>query len=130
MYVAMGGDIEDVENLVIIPDMINAIATAFQGAAQFMLEPLIIGISEDGGTYSADREYSEIAEAYQNGKRLVVQMTIGDTEGYAELQGLMGHSFVFAADDFVHDLHYVVAIYGDDDTTSVTLRAYTLTPVE
>lgn len=127
LYVTMGGNIEDVENLVIIPDMINAIATAFQGAAEFMLEPLIIGVTEDGGTYSADQPYSEIANAYQGGKRLVLNMTIGDIEGYAELQGLMGTAFVFAADDYVHSLHYVVGIDADE---SVTVAAYTLTPVE
>lgn len=124
LYVAMGGDIEDVEDLVIIPDMINAIATAFQGAAQFMLEPLIIGVTEDGGTYSADVAYSEILESYQHGKRLVVQMTIGDIEGYAELQGLMGTAFVFTADDYLNNLHYVVGIDSDE---SVTLGVYSLT---
>lgn len=33
LYVAMGGDLEDVENLVIIPDLINAIATLISSGA-------------------------------------------------------------------------------------------------
>lgn len=130
LYVAMGGNIEDVENITIIPDMINAVATAFQGAAEFMMTPLIVEVIEDGGSYSADVAYSEIAEAYQNGKRIVLKMTIGETVGYAELQGLMGSSFVFVADDFAHDLHYVAAIYDNDGTPAVILKAYTLTAAE
>lgn len=127
LYVAMGGDIEDVENLVIIPDMINAIATAFQGAASYIMTPLIVEVTEDGGTYSADTAYSEISAAYQSGKRLVLQMEIGSIVGYAELQGLMGTAFVFTADDYLSNLHYVVGIDSDE---SVTLGVYTLTPVE
>ena len=33
LYVAMGGDADDVENLVIIPDLINAIATLISSGA-------------------------------------------------------------------------------------------------
>lgn len=125
LYVALGGNEEDVAGLVITPDFINAIAG--QMAESGTLKPFIIEVTktEDEGTYSVDKSYEEIEQAYEKGSRLVLKMTINDTTGYAELQGKEGSSFAFVADDFVSHLHYVVAIAAGD---TVIVSAYVLTP--
>ena len=46
LYVALGGNIEDVENLNTIPDMINAIATVASGVAEATLPAVT---AEDDG---------------------------------------------------------------------------------
>lgn len=49
LYVALGGDADDVENLVIIPDMINAIATQ---AATLSLAAELPTAPTSNGTYN------------------------------------------------------------------------------
>ncbi len=46
LYVALGGDLDDVSNLVIIPDMINAIATLISSGATAELP--VVTASDNG----------------------------------------------------------------------------------
>lgn len=129
LYVACGGTLSDVENLVIIPDLLNAIAEIMGvdiASINAQFSPFIIEVTQDGATFEADTSYDDISAAYEEGKRLVLKMTIDEIVGYAELQVLMGTAFVFVADDYVNHVHYVVGIDSDE---SVTVGAYTLTPV-
>jgi hypothetical protein len=72
LYVAMGGDIEDVENITINPDMINAIAGLMSVIAP-TLEPFVITLtatSASAGT--SDKTAAEIMEAFEAGRKVIV----------------------------------------------------------
>lgn len=78
LYVAMGGDAEDVANLTVTPDVIEALADVYEGGggvstfeATFTATPVVVEGEPTGEfTWDCDKTYAEITEAFESGKIL------------------------------------------------------------
>ena len=79
LYVALGGDSADVENITIIPDMIAAVAAIAKSA----VEPYIVTITvqaspgDTSGTGTTDKTLTEIEAAYNAGRKIVLRQDNG-----------------------------------------------------
>jgi hypothetical protein len=80
LYVMLGGDIADVENITLIPDMISAVAGIAKSAA---LAPYIVTITMQvspgatSGTGTTDKTLAEIETAYNAGRKIVLRQDNG-----------------------------------------------------
>lgn len=77
LYVEMGGNADDVENITTIPDMINAVKS--------MTEPFIITMTPTAEDYSGtmDKTPEEIWEAYKAHRRIAFSIPAMMGYGYA-----------------------------------------------
>lgn len=79
LYVALGGDSADVENITIIPDMIAAVTAIAKSA----IEPYIVTITmqaspgDTSGTGTTDKTLAEIEAAYNAGRKIVLRQDNG-----------------------------------------------------
>lgn len=75
LYVALGGNIKDVANVTVIPDMISAISTIAGGSGSGT-EPLVVNGTPDGTSTmgTTDKELAEIAEAYGAGRQIIFRV--------------------------------------------------------
>ena len=139
LYVAMGGNIEYVQDIVIIPDMINAIAELMGGIMEHtgeMLEPfeiVLTATSETAGT--SDKTAAEIMEAYEAGRKIVITGTLdgADNTLYPVSIAMKDGKIAICAigiQEPTHILMEAMLPWSDEDDNSWVLAMYTLTPVE
>ena len=77
LYVEMGGNADDVENITTIPEMINAVKS--------MTKPFIITMTQTSDDYSGtmDKTPEEIWEAYKAHRRIAFSIPAMRAYGYA-----------------------------------------------
>lgn len=133
LYVAMGGDIEDVENITIIPDMINAIAGLMSVIAP-TLDPFVITLtatSASAGT--SDVTAAEIIEAFEAGRKIVV---VGEFDGAEQTLNPIAVSMkdgqiaisAIGIQEPTGVMLEALMPWSDDDDNAWQLKPYLLTP--
>lgn len=139
LYVALGGDIEDVENIVIIPDMINAIAQVMGGILEHtgeMLEPFEIILTATSATAgTSDKTAAEIIEAFEAGRKIVVHAELEGAELtlYPSSISMKDGEISLATVGIQEPTHILMEAWmpwSDDDDNTWNMSMYTLTPVE
>lgn len=126
LYVALGGNIEDVENIVIIPDMINAIAG--------ISKPFIITLTATSASAAkSDKTAAEIMEAFEAGRKIVV---VGEFDSAEQTlnpiavslnDGQIAISAIGIQEPSGIMLEALLP-WADDDDNDWQLKPYTLTP--
>ena len=139
LYVALGGSADDVANIVIIPDMINAIAQVMGGIMEYTsekLEPFVITLtatSASAGT--SDKTAAEIIEAFEAGRKIVVtgQFDNSDQTLYPTVITMYEGKIAMSVIGITEPSHILMEAYmpfSDDDDNTWVMAMYTLTPVE
>lgn len=139
LYAAMGGNIDNVEDASITPDMINNIAQLMDGIMEFtreMLEPFVITLTATTATTgTSDKTAAEIIEAFEAGRKIVVKGSFdgGDQTLYPVVISMKDGEIAVCAIGIQEPSHVLIDTtmpWSDEDDNSWILAMYTLTPVE
>lgn len=133
LYAAMGGNIENVENITINPDMINALAGLMSVIAP-TLKPFVITLtatSASAGT--SDVTAAEIMEAFEAGRKIVIEGTLNGADNtlYPVTIGMQDGQIAVSSLGIVEPEGILMEAFlpwSDDDDNTWTLKTYTLTP--
>ncbi len=126
LYVALGGNIEDVQDIVIIPDMINAIA----GIGKSFVITLT---ATSASAATSDKTAAEIMEAFEAGRKIVV---VGEFDGAEQTlnpiaislkDGQIALNAIGITEPSGIMLEALLP-WSDDDDNDWQLKPYTLTP--
>lgn len=131
LFTAITGDDEYVAEDTTSAEVIDKIADAMGEAVSNIVNPYEVTITQEADdSYTSDRSFGEIMNAYSIGRHVVATMEFGGITGTAELQAVYQQSVTFCADDFLHNLHIVAIVGVSGDDPYVDIAVYTLTPAE